>query len=395
MGARAHNSAANPGGKHWESPGKALSRPRRSLRHRLPRGAQSAPPRASVVSTANMAAAKLVATATDRLQEVLPESLKQHSKVLVLTAGGVVAVSVVRYIGKTWYRTNPFAFGRTGALAKDKIDDSINGYNSFFSQKDGKGIEINKKMSTPEFVDKFYRREAFLMLFAAVKHSCRGRAARALRSHTDTKLTLTRIAGADFETPQPDHRLLRVRLGPLIPLCSAHARRELRRARSPALVMLRLTPRDAPAVLPCSVERAGSALHFWGDSLYRAERLRASSRSERAPVPSAEMSPLRISRALTPGARVPWHLFAQASIKRYEVNIGKAIGLKPGMKAIDLGCGVGGPMRTIAKSSGAHVTGITINEYQARESSATPAAARPISRCSAVPAVSPPATKLA
>ena len=48
------------------------------------------------------------------------------------------------------------------------------------------------------------------------------------------------------------------------------------------------------------------------------------------------------------------------------MNIGKAIGLKPGMKAIDLGCGVGGPMRTIAKASGAHVTGITINEYQAR-----------------------------
>lgn len=59
-------------------------------------------------------------------------------------------------------------------------------------------------------------------------------------------------------------------------------------------------------------------------------------------------------------------LFLQASIKRYEVNIGKAVGLKPGMKAIDLGCGVGGPMRCIAKSSGAHVTGITINEYQAR-----------------------------
>lgn len=56
----------------------------------------------------------------------------------------------------------------------------------------------------------------------------------------------------------------------------------------------------------------------------------------------------------------------QASIKRYEVNIGKAVDLKPGMKAIDLGCGVGGPMRTIAKETGAHVTGITINEYQAR-----------------------------
>ena len=60
------------------------------------------------------------------------------------------------------------------------------------------------------------------------------------------------------------------------------------------------------------------------------------------------------------------HWAAQDSIKRYEVNIAKAIDLAPGMRAIDCGCGVGGPMRTIAKASGAHVTGITINEYQAR-----------------------------
>ena len=145
-----------------------------------------------------MAAAQFVAKAADRLQEVLPDSLKQHSKVIVLTAGGVVAISAVRYIGSTWYRTNPFAFGRTGALAKDKIDDSITGYNSFFSQKDGKGIELTKKMSTPEFVDKFYRRGGFHLPFAAVKHSCLGRAARAGRSQTDGVLELTRIAAAVF-----------------------------------------------------------------------------------------------------------------------------------------------------------------------------------------------------
>jgi ubiquinone/menaquinone biosynthesis C-methylase UbiE len=40
------------------------------------------------------------------------------------------------------------------------------------------------------------------------------------------------------------------------------------------------------------------------------------------------------------------------------------------MKAIDCGCGVGGPMRTIAKASGAHVTGITINEYQVKRARA-------------------------
>jgi len=48
------------------------------------------------------------------------------------------------------------------------------------------------------------------------------------------------------------------------------------------------------------------------------------------------------------------------------VNIAKAVGLGPGSKAIDLGCGVGGPMRTIAKATGCHVTGITINEYQVK-----------------------------
>ena len=31
---------------------------------------------------------------------------------------------------------------------------------------------------------------------------------------------------------------------------------------------------------------------------------------------------------------------------------------------LDLGCGVGGPMRNIVKGTGGKVTGITINEYQ-------------------------------
>lgn len=36
------------------------------------------------------------------------------------------------------------------------------------------------------------------------------------------------------------------------------------------------------------------------------------------------------------------------------------------MKGLDVGCGVGGPMRTIASTSGAHITGITINDYQVK-----------------------------
>jgi 24-methylenesterol C-methyltransferase len=48
----------------------------------------------------------------------------------------------------------------------------------------------------------------------------------------------------------------------------------------------------------------------------------------------------------------------------HEARVAVALGLKPGMKCLDCGCGVGGPMRTIASVSGAHITGITINQYQ-------------------------------
>ena len=42
----------------------------------------------------------------------------------------------------------------------------------------------------------------------------------------------------------------------------------------------------------------------------------------------------------------------------------QVLGLKPGHRVIDVGCGVGGPMRTVASTSGARVTGLTINDYQ-------------------------------
>lgn len=54
-----------------------------------------------------------------------------------------------------------------------------------------------------------------------------------------------------------------------------------------------------------------------------------------------------------------------ASIIRHEVKIAESIKMKPGMKVLDAGCGVGGPMRAIVKATGANVVGITINEYQA------------------------------
>jgi len=54
------------------------------------------------------------------------------------------------------------------------------------------------------------------------------------------------------------------------------------------------------------------------------------------------------------------------SIKRAEYHIANRLGLRPGSKTLDAGCGVGGPLRNIAEFSGAHITGITINEYQVR-----------------------------
>mmetsp|Transcript_6897 Transcript_6897/g.9658 ORF Transcript_6897/g.9658 Transcript_6897/m.9658 type:complete len:411 (-) Transcript_6897:1003-2235(-) len=54
------------------------------------------------------------------------------------------------------------------------------------------------------------------------------------------------------------------------------------------------------------------------------------------------------------------------SIKRAEYHLCSRLGMKPGIKALDVGCGVGGPMRNMAVFSGASIEGVTINEYQVR-----------------------------
>eukprot|EP00210_Caulerpa_lentillifera_P006476 g6188.t1 len=53
-----------------------------------------------------------------------------------------------------------------------------------------------------------------------------------------------------------------------------------------------------------------------------------------------------------------------ASEVAHETRLAVLCNLKPGMKCVDLGCGVGGPMRTVAAFSGAEITGVTINQYQ-------------------------------
>src|SRR5688572_14899787 len=52
------------------------------------------------------------------------------------------------------------------------------------------------------------------------------------------------------------------------------------------------------------------------------------------------------------------------SIERYEQYVSQVLKLGPGMRVLDVGCGVGGPMRSIARFSGAHVTGVNLSEYQ-------------------------------
>lgn len=52
------------------------------------------------------------------------------------------------------------------------------------------------------------------------------------------------------------------------------------------------------------------------------------------------------------------------SIKRAEYFLAAKILLGEGKKALDVGCGVGGPMRNMAIFSGGSIVGITINQYQ-------------------------------
>ena len=58
----------------------------------------------------------------------------------------------------------------------------------------------------------------------------------------------------------------------------------------------------------------------------------------------------------------------RASVRRYEKRIGQVLASTPGSPQgphwIDLGAGVGGPMRTIAREFGAHITGINIHSGQ-------------------------------
>ncbi|KAH8883222.1 putative DELTA(24)-sterol C-methyltransferase [Thozetella sp. PMI_491] len=59
----------------------------------------------------------------------------------------------------------------------------------------------------------------------------------------------------------------------------------------------------------------------------------------------------------------PGEGFHQA-IARHEHYLAAQIGIKKDMKVLDVGCGVGGPAREIAKFTDAHITGLNNNDYQ-------------------------------
>lgn len=59
----------------------------------------------------------------------------------------------------------------------------------------------------------------------------------------------------------------------------------------------------------------------------------------------------------------PGEPFRQATA-RHEHYLASKIGIKEGWKVLDVGCGVGGPAREIARFTGAHITGLNNNDYQ-------------------------------
>ena len=54
----------------------------------------------------------------------------------------------------------------------------------------------------------------------------------------------------------------------------------------------------------------------------------------------------------------------RASLLRHERFLADKLALKPGMQVLDVGCGVGGPMGTLARYTGANFVGINNNAYQ-------------------------------
>lgn len=53
-----------------------------------------------------------------------------------------------------------------------------------------------------------------------------------------------------------------------------------------------------------------------------------------------------------------------AAQRRMQAGVAETLGLEPGARVADIGCGVGGPLINIAKTSGAGITGLNLNAHQ-------------------------------
>ncbi len=53
-----------------------------------------------------------------------------------------------------------------------------------------------------------------------------------------------------------------------------------------------------------------------------------------------------------------------ASLARHEHYLAAQMSLRPGMRVLDVGCGVGGPAREIARFADVTIVGLNNNEYQ-------------------------------
>ncbi len=53
-----------------------------------------------------------------------------------------------------------------------------------------------------------------------------------------------------------------------------------------------------------------------------------------------------------------------ASLAHHEHYLARKLGLSEGMVALDLGCGIGGPLREMVRFSGARIVGVSISRYQ-------------------------------
>ncbi|MCC6527732.1 MAG: methyltransferase domain-containing protein [Polyangiaceae bacterium] len=73
-----------------------------------------------------------------------------------------------------------------------------------------------------------------------------------------------------------------------------------------------------------------------------------------------------------------------AAIVRHQHYLALRMGLAAGMRVLDVGCGVGGPMRGIARLTGAEVVGLNVNDYQIARGKLHNAAAGLDAQCSFV-----------